>query len=437
MEINAELQKANLSYLMQDSQKCVDYLLQEASKTNAKDYSFELVEGKTLTVSVNGIQLSSRHDRLLFASQRCKSVSVNATEVHIYGFGLGDDISYLCDKISKSSKIYIHLLNTEIFWNLLGLIELPCQDRGGIYYLVEDENLIDPKGVFSIPDIVLADKKHSRIASIIDSILELPLAQRNFRKCYDQMKKRFDQIRSYLSSDLDVRDLFNSCQGKKIAVISAGPSLELTCDKLSSFKSQGGIMIAVDTAGKCLSQNGIRVDYLVSVDANIRPERLGLDAFSDAPLIYAPSSHESLLKAFEGRRYVAYPNSELYHKLAEEIPHSFLYSSGSVTHCAVDLAVRMGASEVYLYGSDFSFPGGKTHAGYANYQESIRSCLIPKDLEKIYINDVKGNSVETSRPFRAYLYDLERYIACCSKSVRFVNMSPVGARIKGAEDYRE
>ena len=41
-----------------------------------------------------------------------------------------------------------------------------------------------------------------------------------------------------------------------------------------------------------------------------------------------------------------------------------LYVGGSVIHPAVDLAVKMGAARITLFGADFAFPMNKTHAGW-------------------------------------------------------------------------
>ncbi len=48
-----------------------------------------LVEGLSTTLQINGIQLTSRHDRLKEAFQQANSVPENPV-LHLYGTGLGD-----------------------------------------------------------------------------------------------------------------------------------------------------------------------------------------------------------------------------------------------------------------------------------------------------------------------------------------------------------
>ncbi len=49
----------------------------------------DLVEGLGSTLSINGIQLTSRHDRLAEADLQASSLPLDAAIVHVYGTGLG------------------------------------------------------------------------------------------------------------------------------------------------------------------------------------------------------------------------------------------------------------------------------------------------------------------------------------------------------------
>ena len=53
------------------------------------DFQVELCEGSGSTLLVNGIQLTSRHDREAEAQLQANSLP-NARELHLYGTGLGD-----------------------------------------------------------------------------------------------------------------------------------------------------------------------------------------------------------------------------------------------------------------------------------------------------------------------------------------------------------
>jgi hypothetical protein len=96
-----------------------------------------------------------------------------------------------------------------------------------------------------------------------------------------------------------------------------------------------------------------------------------------------------------------------------------------VIHPAVDLAVRMGAAQVTLFGADFAFPNDKTHAGWSDGD------LGPQLTHaRHWVLDGHGGRVRTQLNFRSYLTELERYIAR-HPQVSFFNTSRDGALIAG------
>jgi hypothetical protein len=94
-----------------------------------------------------------------------------------------------------------------------------------------------------------------------------------------------------------------------------------------------------------------------------------------------------------------------------------------VSHTAVDLAVRMGASTVRFAGLDFAYPNGATHAEGAAFAAQHKA-------GRVTVESVRGELVTTDVNLLGYLRDLERYIAA-HPTIRFVNGSVGGARIAG------
>src|SRR3546814_16009792 len=62
-------------------------LAQRLLLENAGELQADLVEGLGSTLSINGIQLTSRHDRLAEAALQAASLLSGATAVHVYGDG--------------------------------------------------------------------------------------------------------------------------------------------------------------------------------------------------------------------------------------------------------------------------------------------------------------------------------------------------------------
>ena len=83
-----------------------------------------------------------------------------------------------------------------------------------------------------------------------------------------------------------------------------------------------------------------------------------------------------------------------------------LYVGGSVIHPAVDLAVKMGAAKITLFGADFAFPNNKTHAGWSDGDLGPNWVLLG-----IGYWTGMAQRVKTQLNFRSYLCELERYIA--------------------------
>ena len=142
-------------------------------------------------------------------------------------------------------------------------------------------------------------------------------------------------------------------------------------------------------------------------------------------LVYFPIVHGDVLRLWPGKRLTAYSHSDLYKSVSRAYPKEILFSSGSVLHSALDLAVRMGASKVILLGADFSFPDGKTHvAGSPAFRKK------QEVIDHHWVLNGHGERVATFANLRWYLRDLERYIAQ-NPQVHFINGSREGARIEG------
>jgi hypothetical protein len=133
-----------------------------------------------------------------------------------------------------------------------------------------------------------------------------------------------------------------------------------------------------------------------------------------------------VLQRWPGARLAAYSASPLYQDIRRELPRGELFSSGSVIHPAADLAVKMGAACIKLYGADFSFPDFVTHAPGAAFTRRIQ-----KNSRQVWVLNAAGERVPTNPNMRGYLRDLEHYIAA-HPQVNFINTGRRGANIAGA-----
>jgi len=130
-----------------------------------------------------------------------------------------------------------------------------------------------------------------------------------------------------------------------------------------------------------------------------------------------------VLKAWRGKRYGSYSISPVYAQLRQQHPRAQLNVGGSVIHPAVNLAVKMGAARITLFGADFAYPMNRTHA-----------CWNDGDLGPVvnqarhWVLDRQGVQVRTQLDFRGYLCVVERYIAGHLR-VSFLNSGRAGVML--------
>jgi len=389
----------------------------------------ELVEGLQSTLSLNGIQLTSRHDRIAEARLQAASLPQASEVLHLYGTGLGDLPRVLLEQHS-AALLQVHILNGALFALVLRLTD---QDdwlrdpRIELGYAADCREIQLP--FFALPaELELADENNARIRDRLVSEVHLHFNNREFDPQSPQILQRLEESFDLVSSDPDVAELFGSQSGREIYVIGTGPSLEQHFEKLLTIRSQAQrpLFICVDTAYQPLIAQGIRPDLVVTIDQRISDRHLPATDSAGIRLVYLPLSDPQVLSAWQGERYAGFSPSPMYAQLRQRVQRGILASGGSVIHPAVDLAVKMGASQVTLFGVDFAYPMNKSHAGW--HAGELGGTV---DQARQWVLDGHGQRVKTQLNFRRYLGELERYIQA-HPQVRFLNSSRSGALIAGA-----
>jgi hypothetical protein len=390
----------------------------------------QLLEGRGSTLSVAGIQLTSRHDRVAEARMQADSLPANSPVIHLYGTALGDLQRVLLGSDSLQ-QLHVHILNGALFLLVLQLLE---QDdwlndpRVMLRYADEQPEIQLP--FFAPPaELVLADDANARIRDRLVSEVHVDFNNQEFSPDNPDNVQRLEQGRALLESDTDVAALFGTQAGRDVFVIATGPSLQQHLPRLlSTFgRPDRPLFICVDTAYVPLLKQGIKPDLVVSIDHRITSRHLPPDDTRDIALVYLPRQDAAMLRAWQGPRYVGYSTSPVYSRIRQQVPRANLHVGGSVIHPAIDLAVKMGATRITLFGADFAFPGGKTHTGWQDGD------LGPEmSVARHWVYDGRGNKVKTQLNFRSYLIELERYIAL-HPEVQFLNTSRDGALIAGTE----
>lgn len=393
----------------------------------------ELVQGLGSTLSVNGVQLTSRHDRTHEARVQAASLADKA-QLHVYGTGLGDLPAMLLERAGLE-RLYVHILNGALFALVVQLLDQRqwLEDpRVELFYAGDLSDICTP--FFALPaEMLLADDFNAKIRDRLVSEVHLSFNNREFDPQSPAIQQRLQDCLPVLLGDDDVAQLFGTCVDRDVYVIATGPTLEGHFERLAKVRAQAQrpLFICVDTAYRPLREHGVVPDLVVSIDQLISFRHLPFEQSEGIPLVYLPMSDPEVLRAWKGKRYGGYSASPVYAALREAYPRGELHVGGSVIHPAVDLAVKMGARRITLFGADFAFPMNKTHAGWNDGE------LGPSvNQARHWVRDGHGQRVSTQLNFRGYLCVLERYIAA-HPQVEFFNSSKAGALIAGTRFNQE
>ena len=379
---------------------------------------------------VNGIHLSSCYDRLREAQIQAELIPAESPQAYVYGLATGDLPQVLLDR-PQLKQLTLVLMNLAVARASLSFFDHGCwlSDSRIILKTAEEETEVRSPFACAPACLYLADDKSARLRDLLQLELATPFIQRKHKWLEPKYLARLAENEALVARDADVAELFSRIPGQKIVIAGAGPSLANQYSWLREKRDQF-LLIAVDTALRSLSAAGVVPDVVVSQDFS---PTLFQNAFSGLPfnqfshsiLVYFPLVATKIPENWPGKRMVAYTQDAVYRDICEKYPRAELFSSGSVIHPAVDLAVKMGGKQLYLCGADFSFNKNQSHVSGAGVK-------IASNSAREWVLNGRGEKVVTTPNFRGYLRDLERYIGL-HPEVEFFNTSLEGAKIVGTQ----
>lgn len=150
---------------------------------------------------------------------------------------------------------------------------------------------------------------------------------------------------------------------QNVSVTAAGPSLELQIPLLKQERHKT-FLFATDTSLPTLIAYGIEPDAVISIDCQHisyyhfvsgKPRHIPLFLDLSSPPVLATLSDHTYF--FSG----GHPLTQYISRYWKPFPVVDT-SGGNVTYAAIALADQLGASQISLYGADFSYPEGETYA---------------------------------------------------------------------------
>jgi hypothetical protein len=392
----------------------------------------ELVEGLSSTLSINGIQLTSRHDRVREAERIAAMSPAGTAVLTLYGTGLGD-VPRVLLKRKRLRQLNVKVLNLAVFTLVLHLTEqLDWLADPRVQLLLPEENeLVMSPFIFLSSELELADESAAKIRDRV--LIQSRLEAINEQFGQGWVSERLTSNLALLREDADVAQLFGTARGRDAYVLATGPTLahHLPALKRVYDRPDRPLFICVDTALRPLMAQGIKPDIVVTLDQHIHLGILDPQHSSDIALVYIPMVHNKVLSQWQGPRYGAYESLDTYVSLQKKLRRAALFTGGSVIHPATDLAVRMGACNITLFGADFSYPEGRTHTGWHDGELGSKARYGRRTVPNGH-----GQPVKTLLSFCIYLNGMEVYIQR-HPEVNFMNSSREGARILGTHYHEE
>lgn len=414
----------------------------------------EMTRSGDPTLKIDGVAIASGVDPRAEA-RKFAATAEGISRVMVYGFGLGYHLEALL-AFPALQKLVVVEANMAIM-----NAALRCRDFAG---LLGDPRLTliaaDTEGavVARLAELLAAGEGYD-IFIHQPSFRLLPASFGNLRNILEtiQSERRFsaffrEQERRNIAANIPaiaaspgVASLFPVLGGKPAVVAGAGPSLDRALRHLDRLQNRAHI-IAVDTAAAVLARNGIRYHAVISAD----PQPMSVFHFAggmpDAPLIFIPTTHPSVVEMFRGRRYLMLQEGHTLFAGAERLlpGRGSTGAGGSVSCLALDMLLRAGAGPLFFTGQDFSFPHGmpynrdtlaqytgETPLSAASEQGMLDAVLgfaapLTVPLEG-------GGEGKTGANLRGYLQSFNELIAAAPGTL-FFNLDSRGAAIRGCRN---
>jgi len=387
-------------------------------------------QGPEPTLIIQDLQLTSCYNRFKEALLHVRALPPNPDEIYFYGPGLGDAIRLSIEKHPKS-KLWVMPLNLSLckasmtHFNHLDWLTHPMVELS----LNPPSNPIMKNFIVNPIELRLSDNKNIELRDKLTLAMLETHSKEKMLEREPTLMQHLKANKAILHSDGDVRQLFSTHEQGVSVVVGAGPTLNTQLHLLEKIRSKIKI-ICVSHALKPLLDAQIIPDIVIIID----PEKsvrehihdLPTKALKQIPLVYLPSVDPLMLQAWPGPRFATYVEHKRYIETMRAHPKGVLFSSGTVIHSAIDLAVKMGSHKVILMGVDFALPAGQSHIQNAVNAE------VTKTAANYTLEDGHGQRVATSIGFILYLRDLENYIKQ-HPEISFINTGRDGAFIKGTQ----
>jgi len=410
-------------------------------KTKNNDYTMKIEKGS------QKMYFHSKYNPKKEAKKIVKNFGFNSKkQIFLLGIGLGYYLNEFNDEKKYKTIIIIEpffsIFYAAICFNDFGEILV----NKNVIFLIENKDLI-----FDVMrKYINLDLNHD--VDFLDLKPEVKIFQDYFDNINNEIKKGIYFKMYSLSSDVmqarkwrnniiynlpyilnspKIDDFFDEFSNIPAICVSAGPSLDKNINEIKTAKGKA-LIICVGTSLKPLLSVGVEPDIIVTMDGNYANYR----HFKDLKI----NSNSFLFSAFANNHFIneKWSSKQAFFNLnrngsgwIEEMKGEYypVKAGGTVSHCMVDIAVKMDANPIILVGQDLSYKNnGATHASQSTYGNKKNTI---KDLIKT--EGIFGGEVDTSKSFLTMIKYFENYFSKLDNKFKIINATEGGARISNTE----
>lgn len=365
----------------------------------------------------------------------------------VVGFGNGDYIQALTNKMPKDSVLICYEPSVQIFMKAMQEIDIEQVMPEISAVFVEGLNM---EGFGTSWRVAVTTMNGSLVHMAVlpnygrlfeESILYiLDLASENNETTLVNMNtnvefsdvttKNLVAMLPYFIESYDLNKLFDALPSHVPAIIvAAGPSLNKNIKEIKKAKNKA-LIIAIDTSVKLLLKEGIIPDIYVSIDARKPLELFSDSRIHDIPVCATPYSIPEVMEKQKCRTFISIGMSYIGMLCKPlEKKFGFLGNGGTVAHNAFCLALEAHMSPIILVGQDLAYTNEQTHAQGVDY-----GSVATEDDDTIWVEDIYGNPVRTIANLNIYRKWYENAIrTAVPEDIRVIDATEGGAKIEGTE----
>ncbi len=383
----------------------------------------------------------------------------------MFGLGLGFQLGYLYERFTPFNLCVVEPDEEMFFFSLcvfdyVSLIEYIKREKLGIHFYLRKDVLgfihninmyLLRNNSTALPMMYMVNYR----SKIMDEFIEV--AGRDFSTMsfssgfFDDILFGFCHSITNFSTQIPVltnAKLPSYVVSKPAVIVGNGPSLDDDIDLLAKYQDRC-IVIACGTAYSALCKKNIRADIYIAVERTLDVYDSLLEIndhrefFMDTVCFGLDVVHPKTFSLFKHKVLCLKANEVMLQWL---VAHKFISSNDNialvvranplVSNLGLEIASRLGFSEIYLLGTDNGIAGGTGHSKYSMYYDDKKQ--LKKKYSKMVLDttpmEMPGNFLQTCKTntlFKLCARIMEQTIAVF-KGTRYYNCSN-GIKVEGAD----